>query len=125
MFLAFAAGGWWIYIYGPIYWDNLEVKDEVAKGMSQAILEGDAQAHATLMVRLNKTIGWHYDIDPETQEESVKPGLGVDKEAVEVASDSSTKSIKVRVEYDRTFQLVPFKQRKSLHFVVLKEGKLQ
>jgi VCBS repeat-containing protein len=125
LFLAFVAGGWWLYTYGPIYIDNLEVKDEVAKGVAQAALEGDTAAHNTLVVRLNKTIGWHYEIDEETQLERVKPGLGVEKEQVVVSSDSSTKTVTVRVEYDRTFQLAPLKDRKTLHFVVLKQGKLQ
>ena len=122
---AIVAGGWWLYTYGPIYWDNMEVKDQVAKGVAQAILEGDANAQMTLLTQMNKTIGWHYQVDEETQEEQVKPGLGLEKDQVVVNSDSATKMVTVRVEYDRTFQLAPFKQRKTLHFVVLKQGKLQ
>jgi hypothetical protein len=125
LFLAFVAGGWWLFTFGPIYIDNLEVKDEVAKGLAQAVLEGDGSAQKTLVIRLNKTIGWHYEVDEETQQERVKPGLGVEAEQVVVNSDSSTKMITVRVEYDRTFQLAPLKDRKTLHFVVLKQGKLQ
>ncbi len=122
---AMVAGGWWLYTYGPIYWDNMEVKDEVSKGVAQAILEGDVQAQNTMVNRLNKSVGWHYQLDEETQQEVVKDGLGLERDQVVVKSDSSTKMVTVRVEYDRTFQLAPFKQRKTLHFVVLKQGKLQ
>ena len=125
LLLALAAGGWWLYVFGPVYWDNLEVKDAVAKSVNQAVLEGDANAQITLLIQLNRTVGWHYQVDEETQAEQVKAGLGLEKEQVLVKTDSDAKMITVRVEYDRTFQLVPFKQRKTLHFVVLKQGKIQ
>jgi hypothetical protein len=125
LLLGFAAGGWWLYVYGPIYWDNLEVKDELGKCAAQAAVDGDDTAASSVLRRLNGTVGWHYRVDPETGEESVAPGLGLEKDQLEVKSDSSTKLVTARVEYDRTFQLVPFQRRKTLHFVVLRQGRLQ
>ncbi len=125
LLLGAVGGGWWLYTYGPIYWDNLEVKDEVSKGVNQAILEGDAAARLTLLIRMNKSVGWHFEIDPQTEAEVVKPGLGLEKEQVVVNSDTSTRTVTVRVEYDRVVPLWPFKQRKTLHFVVLKQQRMQ
>lgn len=118
------AGAWWLWVFGPAYSDQFDVKDEVWQTFSTA-LKGEEMARDALIHRLNTSIGWHYEIDEESGAEVIRPGLGVAAEAVEVKADAENEIVRVRVEYDRVLPLKPTSRRTVVHFVAEKSGKVK
>lgn len=122
--LLLLAAGWWGWIFGPLYIDHLEVKEaasQIVNLVPQA--RGVDDAIATPLTRLNTRVGWHYQVDEETGEESVQPGLGLTAENnVVLDVDEERKHIKVRIAYSRVVQLKPFQRRQRVAFAA--EAKL-
>lgn len=118
------AAAWAGWVYGQAYLDHFDVKEEVWLAFSTTVT-GEHEARARLMQALNAKIGWHYELDEGTGEETIKPGLGVPDEAVEIVLNPETKVVRVRVEYDRVLPLKPSDRRTTVHFVAEKTGKLQ
>jgi hypothetical protein len=125
--LALALAGWWAFIFGPLYLDHLEVREAAAQTIALIPGAGTPKDAAKIPVnRLNTRVGWHYQVDEETGEERVLPGLGIDfDEGVTVDYDPSTKLAVVRFSYDRVVQLKPLERRQRVHFVAESKIKLQ
>jgi hypothetical protein len=125
--LALVFAGWWAFTFGPLYFDHLEVREAAAQTI--ALIPGarePKEAAQTPVGRLNTRVGWHYQIDEETGEERVVPGLGIDfDEGVTVDYDPSTRLAVVRISYDRVVQLKPLERRQRVHFVAESKVKLQ
>jgi len=126
---AVAAGVWWLYTFGPVYWDNLTVR-ETASAAATGYLTGLEEGVMTrVLTRLNKvtmdgSVGWHFETDEEGMEVR-KPGLGISEDQVFIGFDEATRTVTVRITYDRVVEMKPFDKRDVVHFVVEKKTKLQ
>jgi hypothetical protein len=124
--LALAGVAFWGYHVGPLYLDNLEAKDAAGEAWSTYLLKGEDYALNQMLVRLNnKNPGTsHYEVDDEGVE-SVKPGFGVTKDNITFDMNEETKTLSVRLEYDRIVEFKPLKKRKIYHLVAEKKGTIQ
>lgn len=116
--------GYYAYFVVPVYLDNLEVKEAVSEAHNGWFTEGGrAQSRDRLLVRLNQRNPdvTHFEVD-EAGVETEKPGFGITQEQVSFDYDESSKRLTIRVEYDRIVTFVPFKKRKTYHFVVERTG---
>jgi hypothetical protein len=116
--LAGVAGAWWLFTYGPVYVDHLEVKEAATQIINIIPTSNSNNPHdyaANSFFRLNANVGYHFEVDEETGVENQLPGLGLtidDNLTVETEGKRTT----VVIEYDRVVPLKPFKKRDLLHF---------
>ena len=129
LLLAMIAGGWWLFTYVPIYWDNLRVK-EIAGGSALSYLTGSEEGAVREVIRrANSTrpeevVGWHFEVDDDGLE-TMLPGLGLTEDNVSVTFDEATRTVTVHISYDRTVELKPFERRAQVHFEVEKKTALK
>lgn len=126
--LALIGLGWWLYTFLPVYWDNLSVR-EAAGAAAIDWLRGEESVKATVMRRLNMAtpegvVGWHFATDEEGNETKV-PGLGVAEEDITVNWDEASRTVTIRISYDRVVEMKPLDKRRTVHFEVEKKTKLQ
>lgn len=120
--LALIGAGFYGYHVGPVYMDNLEVKEAAAEAFNLYWTNGEKNARDRLVIRLNeKGIGTHLEVD-ENGVESWKPGLGIDPERVTFV-DSPDGTLRVTVNYDRVVIFSPLKKRKIFNVTAEKVGK--
>lgn len=125
VFLALAAAGFYAYHVGPLYYDNLEARDAAGEAFAVYALSGEQVAHNKLLTRLNQRSPntTHFEVDRDGVE-SEKPGYGLTDDNISFNFDESTRTLTVRIEYDRFVDFKPFKKRKSYHLVAEKTGVL-
>jgi hypothetical protein len=128
MLLAAIAGGWWLFTYLPVYWDNLTVREAASACAVNYLAGGEEGVKTRLLTRLNETtmdgtVGWHFETDDDGLEVR-KPGLGVTEDQVTISFDERKRTLTVHVEYDRVVELKPSIQRKIVHFSVEKTTQL-
>jgi hypothetical protein len=123
MLAGLIGAGWWAYTFGPIYFDNAEVKQLTQTYVSRATSlqeRGDIDLSGLYLNALNQ-IGSHEETDPSGKRVE-KRGLGVTKENITFKKDQVTGIATVGVTYSRTFQLKPLQKWKTLNFTVMKES---
>ena len=126
MLLGAIAGGWALMVYGPAYYEHFGVKEEVWLAFTRAQTDlSPTEARDQLVRHLNTQVGWHFQVDEETGEETVQPGLGISDDAVDVKIDPEVNLVRVRLEYDRVVVLRPSNRRTTVHFVAEKTGKIK
>lgn len=126
LLLGAIAGGWAALVYGPAYFDHFGVKEEVWLAFTRVQTDlSPAEVRTQLLRNLNSQVGWHFQLDDETGEERVQPGLGISEDAVEVTIDTELKLVRVHLEYDRVLLLKPSNRRTTVHFVAEKTGKIK
>jgi hypothetical protein len=129
LLLAVGGGVYWAVLFGPVYFDNLDVREAVDAAFSRYHIEGEKRARQYLLDRLNTrtpegTIGHHFEVDDDGVEREL-PGLDVPEEDVSFDYDERTSELTVRVEYDRVVVLKPTRKRRTVHFVVQKTGAIR
>ncbi len=123
--LALAGGLWWLITFGPAYLDNLDARDAVAAGFSQAKLGDPPETvRDRIVAKLNDRVGWHTEIDDWGNAKRVT-GLGLTKENVIVDVDDVNKTVLVQVTYEREVPLKPTAKVRKLRFKVERRGKLE
>lgn len=127
--LAFGGGVYWAVLFGPLYIDNLDVREAVDAAFSRYGNEGEDRARQYLVSRLNKgtqdgIVGHHFEVDEDGVEQEL-PGLDVAEDNVTFEYEERTSQLTVRVEYDRVVVLKPSQKRRTLHFVVQKTGAIR
>lgn len=126
LILGLVTAGWAAFIWGPIYIDNMTVRQTTTQYMSRFTshsTRGDIDLRQLYVNELNR-IGDHVENDEFGNPKKV-PGLGITPENITMEYDSVQSIARVGVEYDRTFQLYPFKKWKTIHFSVFKEQPFQ
>lgn len=121
--LALLAAGFYIFHVAPVYMGNLEAKEAVGEAFNKYFIDGEAVARSWLLVRLNQKNNdtRHLEVDEEGVEEW-KPGFGVKEEDLTIEFDDATRTLTVRVEYDRVVEFAPLKKRKTFHLIAEKIG---
>lgn len=120
--LALAGAGFYGFHVGPVYMDNLEVKEAAAEAFNVYWNENEDSARAKLVSRLNqKNQSKHLEVD-ENGVEAWKPGLGIDPERV-TFTEGGDGTLTVRVNYDRVVIFSPLKKRKTFNVTAEKVGK--
>jgi len=127
---AFAAAVYWAVIFGPVYLDNMGVREAIDVGFATAHpVESnrgtDDEVRAAVLRRINEKpdpVGWHMEEDPKTGEMVEKFGLGLEPDAVTVERDPATSRIRVAVDYSRTVRYKPTQKVRVVSFHVEKEG---
>lgn len=119
--LALIGAGFYGYHVGPVYMDNLEVKEAAAEAFNVYWTDGETVARRKLIIRLNeKGFGTHLEVD-ENGVESWKPGLGIDPERVTFTDSAGT--LRINVSYERVVIFTPLKKRKTFQVSAEKVGK--
>lgn len=116
---AFVAGLYWVTFFGPLYLDNLDVK-ELAQGAygQRGRIKGEL-IRADLIAKLSGLrIGTHETYDNATGQWKVVEGLGIPDEDVVVEDDTVRKTLLVRVTYARKIVLWPTKKERKVPFLV-------
>lgn len=123
IFAAIAAGAFYAFHVGPVYWGNLEAKEAAAQAFNIYILKGESNAREELMMRLNgrNTDVTHYEVDDDGVE-SEKPGYGLTEDNITFTFDERTRKLTVRIAYDRVVEFKPLKKRKTYRLVAEKTG---
>lgn len=121
--LALAAAGFYVFHVGPVYMGNFDVKEKVGGAFNRFFFDGEDNAKKSLLNQLNdlSTDVQHLEVDEEGNEKWV-PGYGVDPDNVTFDYNESTKSLTVRVTYDRVVDFKPLKYRKVFHLTAEKSG---
>ncbi|PZR16100.1 MAG: hypothetical protein DI536_07345 [Archangium gephyra] len=120
--LALIGVGFYGFHVGPVYMDNLEVKEAASEAFNVYFNDGEDLARRKLIIRLNeKNFGTHLEVD-ENGVESWKPGLGIDPERVTFV-EGGDGTLRVTVSYDRVVIFSPLKKRKTFHVSAEKVGK--
>lgn len=104
---------------GPLYLDNLDVKEACQMAINTWTSEDNlVKGQGALNKRLNMSdLGWHFGEDDDGLE-VIKPGLGIPDENMVLEEDDSGLERTCRVTYSRTIQFSPLKKRKTYPFVV-------
>jgi hypothetical protein len=117
---------YWAIMFGPLYIDNLSVREAADIGITFARINDDAIINGALR-RINigqdgkDPIGSHMEENEDgTQVE--KPGLALTAENITIERDPAAKTIKVSIDYSRTVRLKPTSNVRTLTFHVEKEG---
>jgi hypothetical protein len=123
MIIAAAAGGFYAFHAFPLYWDNLDAKEAAAEAFNQYLIDGEKNAKAALLVRLNQKSPntSHYETDEEGVEVE-KPGFGLSEDHITFSLNEATSMLTIRIEYDRIVEFKPLKKRKTYHLVAEKIG---
>ncbi|MDP1828328.1 MAG: hypothetical protein Q8L48_33980 [Archangium sp.] len=118
-----AAGIFYAYHVGPLYYDNLAARDIAGEAFSVYILKGEKAALDGMLIRANSRSPdtSHYEVDKDGVEQ-VRPGYGLTEDNVTFTFDEATRKLTVRIEYDRIVEFKPLKKRKSYHLVAEKTG---
>ncbi len=115
-------GGWWVFTWGQIYLDHLEVKDAVAAAANQLKQVDDKDVVFQLVQRLNApNLGTHKELDDRNRE-VVKGGLGIKPEDIVIERNRETKKGTVTVSYSREVELKPMQKIGKKYFVVTRTG---
>lgn len=117
------AGAYWLYVYSPVYLDNLDVREGVAEAYNiRSSRDGDLrvaiQRHAN-----DPGVGWHREDDGWGYVKIVG-GLGITDDQITIERDEVNNRITIRVTYSREVQLKPTAQVRHVKFVVEKVGPL-
>lgn len=121
--LALVGAGFYVYHVAPVYMDNMEAKEAATECFNTYWSDGPEVARNRLLNRLNgaKSGTSHLGVD-ENGNEVTLPGLGLENEQVTIALQPETRSLTVRIEYDRTIRFAPLKKYKKFHLVAEKVG---
>jgi hypothetical protein len=119
---AIVGGGYFAFTHGPVYIDNLEVREAVAAAYNQAPRSTDDQVRAGIRERVRK-MGTHMERDQFGVEREV-PGLGLRDDQIVIERNTVTNTVRITVEYEREIELKPFKRTKVIRFREEKEGPL-
>ena len=120
--LGIVVAGWAVVIYGPVYYDNMTVRQVTQTYLSRFTsiqTRQDLDLKQLYINELNQ-IGKHEQTDQFGNKKVVK-GLGITPEMITMQHDQVQGIARVGVEWDRTFQLYPFKKWKTIHFSVVRE----
>jgi hypothetical protein len=123
LFAALAGGAYYAVIFGPLYLDNLGVKEAAEIGITAARANEDVVATAVLK-KINfgpNPPGSHLE-ETDSGDLVEKPGLGLTEENVSVVKDEATKTVRITIDYARTVRLVPTQSTRTVQFHVEKEG---
>jgi len=125
MIAALLAAIYWTAMFGPLYLDNLNVKEAAEIGLS-GYAEGADYMRMLTLRRINqqsvntKPIGSHME---ETEDGRVVevPGLGLTDENVIVDYDEQKRFARITIRYQRTVRLKPTQSKSVVDFEVTKE----
>lgn len=117
--VALLGGLFYGFHVGPLYLDNLDVKEACQSAINTWTSEDSlVKGQGALLRRLNLSdLGWHY-AENEDGAEVIKPGLGIPEENMVLEEDPSGLERTCRVTYSRTIQFTPLKKRKTYSYVV-------
>lgn len=120
MILAVVGGIWAVVIFSPAYLDNLDLVDAVEGSFN----EYNRTTQEKIIRRILETAGrvGTHRADDGYGNMVERKGLGLRRENINIHYDYQSKSVRIRVEYDRPVHLKPFARYRNLHFVVEKEG---
>lgn len=123
--LAVIAGGYWVVMFGPLYLDNLEVREAADSAFNVYVVERDETKAIREALNRQTKIGSHFEVSEEDGTEQKLPGLGLTEDDVVLEHDESSGEASVRIEYNRTVILWPTENRRTVHFAVEKKGKIK
>lgn len=115
------AAAFYVFHVGPVYVDNMEVKEAANEAFNVYWLNGEDAARNKLVGRLNRGVGAHLAVD-ENGVESWPAGLGIDPERVTFV-ETDDGQLTVTVNYDRVIEFSPLKKRKTFNVTATKVGK--
>ncbi len=116
------AAAFYAFHAGPVYIDNLEVKEAANEAFNVYWLNGEESARNKLVIRLNnRGLGTHLAVD-ENGVESWPTGLGVDPERVTFV-ETEDGQLTVTVNYDRVVEFKPLSKRRTFNVTATKVGK--
>ena len=123
LFGATAAGLYWALVVGPLYIDNMDVSESVAKGFGQRGNLSEERIRTQLATDLRQLrFGEHQEYDRSTGEMKTEVGLDIPDEQILVQDDVVRKELLIRVTYNREVVLWPSKKKRTIHFVVERKG---
>jgi hypothetical protein len=117
MIAGLLAGLYATVMFGPLYVDQMHVKDICNSAFNRFKDVGAEGLKADVLTRLNG-VDWatHEERDPETDQVVVKPGLGLTEEDVLVEVDERAKKVFLRVDYQRKVVLKPTEKVRVVKF---------
>lgn len=122
LLLGLAAGGYCVWLFAPVYLDNLDVREASTASFNRMAVDGDNERVRTYLLSRTKRIGTHWEAEGGTHVE--KPGLDLTDSDVIVERDPTEHTGRVQVDYQREVKLWPTERFVSVDFHVEKAGKL-
>ncbi len=122
LLLGLAAGGYCVWLFAPVYLDNLDVREASTASFNRMATDPDLDRIRTYFLSRTKRIGTHWETEGGTRVE--KPGLDLTDSDVIVERDSNEHTGRVQVDYQREVRLWPTERFFSVDFHVEKAGKL-
>jgi hypothetical protein len=117
-----AYGVWWVFTFSGIYLDNIDVKEAVESGYNMSPRATDEMIALEVMGKCNMEKLGHHEEDDGYGTITVKGGLGVKPENVQVLRDTVTGRIAIVVDYQRKVLMKPLSKVKIVKFHVKREG---
>lgn len=120
--LAFVGAIYWAVLMGPVQLDNLDVREEVTATFNESARISPELLMPKLLAKLNHPkLGSHYEVDDNGVK--VKTGgLGLTEDNIIIERDEEAQTSRVRVEYIREVNMVPFGKWRKVRYVVEKSG---
>jgi hypothetical protein len=115
-----AAALYAVVLAGPLYVDNLDIREAVAVAHRQAGEKTDDHLRSLIQNR-TRAVGSHWEEDEQGQAHVV-PGLGLTEEQILIERDPYTTSVRIAVEYERHVRLVPTSRYWTLDFGAEQSG---
>ena len=121
--LALVGASFYVYHVAPVYMDNMEAKEAASECFNTYWSEGRDRALDRLLNRLNNAkSGTSHLASDENGVEVVVPGLGLERDQIAILENKDTRTLTVRIEYERTIRFAPLKKYKKFHLVAEKVG---
>jgi hypothetical protein len=124
--VAVLSGGYFAWLYVPLWLDDLDVREALAAGAGQLTSENlgmtEAAIQKTVALKLAQ-VGYHWEEQDGKQVQV--PGLGLEPEDVQIERGPDGKSGRLSVDYARTVKLKPLEQYWTLKFHTSREASIR
>lgn len=119
--IAAVVGGLYaVVMIGPIYADNIDVREAVNQAFNQIARNTEEFVRANLREKL-RMVGKHKETDEFGYEKEV-PGLGLTDDQIVIERNDPAGTVRIEVSYEREVDLKPFNKTIRLQFNEHKEG---
>jgi hypothetical protein len=122
LLLGLAAGGYCLWVFAPVYLDNLDVREATTAAFNRMVPDPDMDRVRVYLLSRTKRIGTHWEDEGGTRVE--KPGLDLTDSDIVVERDTNEHTGRVQVDYQREVKLWPTERFTTFNFHVEKAGKL-
>jgi hypothetical protein len=124
MLMGVAGALWWAIIFGPVYLDNMTLREALDVGLHAP--GDDENKRDAVLKRINfggDAVGSHTEEDANGNPVEVR-GLGLTSDNVTVVSDREAGVIRISVDYSRDVRMAPSQKVRTVTFHIEKEGPL-